>query len=145
MSAQDSNPEGMLAQHNTSLYREEREFERFTLTRTTVAYEDQGMMKNVGEPVYNRYIVWGKIRPVKRFEMDKISGRFDDGSMIMEFRMSMGSNIPQVTDKVELYGTQSRQPRLRYLIKEILPDLSITIGRLLISPIANEGAPEETG
>jgi len=141
---QDSNPEGLLVQHDSSLYREIREFERFTLVRVTHTTKEMGLMEDVGVPKNTRYVIWGKIRPVKRFEFDRIAGIFDDGSMIFEFSMPLRSRVPQVKDRIELHGVQSRQPRMRYLVNQILPDLSITIGRCRITPIGNEGVPENT-
>lgn len=140
----DSNPEGLLVQHNTSLYREEREFERFTLLRVTRTTEDQGLMKDAGTPVNTKYVLWGKIRPIKRMERDRIAGRFDDGSLVFEFRQPMGTKVCQVRDKIELHGVQSRQPRMRYLVTRILEDLTLLIGRALITPIGNEGEPQGT-
>lgn len=140
----DSNPEGLKVQYDTSLYREVRELQRYTLNRVTYTTHDEGLMKDVGTPVNKKFVVWGKVRNIKRFEFDRIAGIFDDGSLIFEFRQSMGSTIPQVKDKLELHGVKARQPRMRYLVKEVLPSLSIMIGRTLISPIGNEGAPEGT-
>lgn len=136
----DGNPHALAAQHDASLYREVREFERFTLIRVDHTTINRGLMKDVGVPKDIRYVIWGKIRPIKRFEFDRIVGTFDDGSMVLEFNMPLKSKVPQVKDFVELHGVQSRQRRMRYLIKEILPDLSVMIGACLISPIGNEGA-----
>lgn len=141
---QDSNPEGLLAQYNTSLYREVREFERFTVNRVTSTTRDMGLVHDVGEPVNTPYAIWGKIRPIRRFEFERIAGIFDDGSLVLEFRMPMRSKVVRVRDKLELHGVQSRQPRMRYLVTQILPDLTLLIGRALITPIGNEGAPENT-
>ena len=141
---QDSNPEGLLVQHNTSFYREVREFERFTIDRVTHTTKDMGLIKNVGVPVNTPFVLYGKIRPVKRFEFERIAGIFDDGSLVFEFRMPMRSKLPHVRDKIEKHGVQSRQPRMRYLVTQILPDLTLLIGRALITPIGNEGEPENT-
>jgi len=134
--------EDTVVKHDTSEYRDIREFERYTMIRTVPSEPyDRGLVENVTYPTRLTYIIWGKIRVKNRFELEHIQGVFDDGAMILEYKFPMRDKVPQVGDFIELHGVTGRQPRVRYLVKEILPQSSITIGRCLITPVGNEGAP----
>jgi len=135
-------PEQVIIQHDTSEYRDMREFERFTMIRTVASTPyDRGLVEDVTSPVRETYVIWGKIRTRKRFGIEHLQGVFDDGSLILEYKFPMRDKVPQVSDFVELHGVTGRQPRMRYLVNTILPQSSITVGRCVITPVGNEGAP----
>ena len=134
--------EDIIVKHDTSEYRDAREFERYTMIRTSASEPyDRGLVEDVTRPVRNTYVIWGKIRVKKRFELEHVQGVFDDGSLILEYKFPMRDKVPQVNDFVELHGVTGRQPRMRYLVNTILPQSSITIGRCVITPVGNEGVP----
>jgi len=134
--------EDIIIKHDTSEYRDAREFERFTMIRTIASEPyNRGLVKGVTHPVRNPYVIWGKIRVKNRFELEHVQGVFDDGSLILEYKFAMRDKVPQVNDFVELHGVTGRQPRIRYMVNTILPQSSITVGRCLITPVGNEGAP----
>lgn len=130
---QDSNR--ILAEEFTSQERSVKEFQRYILIRHSVTFSNMGRMKNIGAPVDNNFAIWGRIRTTKRIEQERISGVYDNGALVFEYDFPMGTYIPQIGDYIEAHGVANRQPRQRFLIKEIFPDSSIKIGKCIITPI----------
>jgi len=137
------NAEDLLVQHDTSLYREVREFERYIMVRHSADSSNRGLIKDVQHPTRDKYAVWGRIRPMKIYEQEKVAGVFKDGMLILEFKMPLRSQVPQIGDYLHT-ATISRQPRTKFLVSHILPQLSLTIGRCIITPIGTERRMESS-
>jgi len=130
------NSEDLLIQHETSLYREVREFETFIMVRFSSTVSDHGLIKDVHAPVQTKYAIWGKVRQIKTYEQEKIPGVFKEGSLIFEFKMPLGSNVPQLGDHLLYHGVFAREPRTIYLVQFLFEQASITIGKCVITPIS---------
>lgn len=139
---QDSNR--ILAEAHCSEHRQINEFERFILIRLSKITENHGRIKNVGIPVEVKYAIWGKIRTGKKHELDMMSGNYDTGTLIFEFEQPLGTYVPRVNDYVEAHGVIDRQKRTRFLVREIFPSSSITIGKCVIAPIGGITISDET-
>jgi len=122
-------------QAHASLEREVKEFQRYILIRHTAERSDMGRLHNVGSPVDNKFAIWGKIRTLKRIEHERLSGVYDNGALVFEFAFPLKTLVPQIDDYIEAHGVTNRQPRQRFLIKEIFPDSSMLIGKCIITPI----------
>lgn len=138
-----ANAEDMIVQHDTSLYREVREFERYIMVRHSQDSQNRGLLEDVRYPVRNKYAIWGRIRPMKMYEQEKVAGKFKDGTLIFEFKMPLRSHVPNVGDYLYV-AVLSRQPRTKYLVSQILSQLSLTIGRCVITPIGKESVGAES-
>ena len=130
---QDSNL--IEAEAHASLEREVKEFQRYILIRHTAVRSDMGGLHNVGSPVDNKFAIWGKIRTMKKIEQERLSGVYVNGMLMFEFAFPLKTLVPQIDDYIEAHGVINRQPRQRFLIKEIFPDSSILIGKCVITPI----------
>lgn len=142
---QSSNPHILETDYFTSLLREVDQFERFIMIRHTVEIADRGLIHDVGEDVANRYAIWGRLRPIKLYEQEKISGVFQKGMVAMDFAMPLGSQVPNKGDYIEAHGVQSRQPRQRYRVHTILPQSTVMIGRCIVEPIGEMRNDSEPG
>lgn len=123
------------AQAHASLEREVKEFQRYILIHHSAARSNMGRIHGVGRPVDNKFAIWGKIRTLKKIEHDRLSGVYSTGILMFEFAFPLKTLVPQIGDYIEAHGVVNRQPRQRFLIKEIFPDSSISIGKCIIAPI----------
>lgn len=112
-------------------------YARFILIRQTSTTSDIGMVEDVETPVDNRYAIWGKLRSLKVYEIEKVAGFFAKGMVAFDYKMPEGTYVPQDDDYVTPVPI-GRQPSMRYRIITILDNRNPFEGKCIVQPIGEK-------